>query len=183
MLLLNLRGSSLPNCTTILLFVVILMLILHERSITVVCDVLLCSLWNFLVRADISSDIKFTYRRDDLTAFSWPDHILSLSRHVYLVKHVSCEDSENNFSDHLPLSFSVAFTYPACLPSHSVPPHSNTSSTSNSAASRSSIMVDWSRVSPDNISTYCDHIQDNIPHISYDLLSGCDLNCKIHFVW
>ena len=43
-LLLNLRGSSLPNHTIILSFVAILMLILHERAITVVCYVLLCSL-------------------------------------------------------------------------------------------------------------------------------------------
>ena len=32
-----------------------------------------------LVCADLSCNIKYTYRRDDYTSFSWPDHILTLN--------------------------------------------------------------------------------------------------------
>ena len=34
------------------------------------------------VCADMNSCIKYTYRRDDHTSFSWPDHVLTLALHV-----------------------------------------------------------------------------------------------------
>ena len=37
------------------------------------------------VCADMNSCIKYTYRRDDHTSFSWPDHVLTLSRTVRLM--------------------------------------------------------------------------------------------------
>ena len=63
-----------------------------------------------LVRADIRSDIKFSHRRDDYLAFSWPDHILSVGHHAHLIRDIKCEDSVNNFSDHLPLVIFCCFS-------------------------------------------------------------------------
>ena len=57
-----------------------------------------------LVCADLSCNIKYTYRRDDYTSFSWPDHILTL----HLIKHITCTNDVANFSDHLPLYFCQA---------------------------------------------------------------------------
>ena len=70
------------------------------------CNILSSFMHSFnLVQADINSDVTFT---DDFTVFSWPDHVISLNHHAHLIKEVSCEDSVDNFSDHLPLSFSIA---------------------------------------------------------------------------
>ena len=54
-----------------------------------------------LVCADLSCNIEYTYRRDDYTSFSWPDHILTL----HLIKQITCTNDVANFSDHLPLYF------------------------------------------------------------------------------
>ena len=54
-----------------------------------------------LVRADSSSNIQFTYRRDDHSASSWPDHVLTLRHQLPLIQGVSCLDSVENFSTHL----------------------------------------------------------------------------------
>ena len=56
-----------------------------------------------LVRADLNSNISFIYKRDDLSACSWPDHVLISGHSTHLVKEVTCVDSVDNFSDHLPL--------------------------------------------------------------------------------
>ena len=39
-------------------------------------------LQNNFARADSSSNIQFTYRRDDHSVTSWPDHVLTLSHNV-----------------------------------------------------------------------------------------------------
>ena len=58
-----------------------------------------------LIRAASNSSISYTYRRDDMSAHSWPDHVL-LKYFMHIVKEVACEDSVDNFSDHLPLYLS-----------------------------------------------------------------------------
>ena len=70
-----------------------------------------------LVCVDMNSSIKYTYRRDDHSSFSWPDHILTLSHTAHLVSNIACTDSVDNFSDHLPLSFNnhlVTIDAPPC---------------------------------------------------------------------
>ena len=58
-----------------------------------------------LVRANASSNIQFTYRKDDHSASSWPDHVLTLSHNV---QDVAClDDVDYNFSDHSTYSFQV----------------------------------------------------------------------------
>ena len=54
-----------------------------------------------LVCPDLSSNIKYTFRRDDLASFSWPDHVLTLGHHQHLIKGVPSIDDVDNFSDHL----------------------------------------------------------------------------------
>ena len=70
-----------------------------------------------LVRADVNPNIKYTYRHDDHTSFSWPDHVLTLSQHVNLINDTACFESVDNFSDHLPLSFNVSIAPPLTLSS------------------------------------------------------------------
>ena len=62
-----------------------------------------------LVASDVQPKfgIKYTYRRDDGLAFSWPDHVLTLSHHSQSIRDIRCWESVDNFSDHLPLEFSV----------------------------------------------------------------------------
>ena len=70
------------------------------------CNSLISFMHDFnLVRADVNPNIKYTYRRDDHTSFSWPDHnniILTLSQYVNLIDSIACSESVDNFSDHLP---------------------------------------------------------------------------------
>ena len=92
-----------------------------------------------LVRADVSSS---AYRRDDFSAFSWRDHVLCLAHHAHLIRKASCEDTADNFSDHLPLLFSVALAPPSSLSSDSAFAHNNTGSISSSTASKSFVAYD-----------------------------------------
>ena len=141
------------------------------------CNILSSSMHSLnLIRADINSDVTFTYRRDDFTVFSWPDHVISLKHHARLIKEVSCEDSVDNFSDHLPLSFSIALPSPSSPPSESISHRGSTRS--NSAPLQSSCTVDWNKVSPENIAAFCDNLRDNIPNISHDLFACTDPTCK-----
>ena len=61
-----------------------------------------------LVCADLDSGIQYTYRRDDHSSFSRPDHIITLEHYAHLIKDISCSENVDNFSDHLPLSFTLA---------------------------------------------------------------------------
>ena len=49
-----------------------------------------------LVRADSSTNIQFTYRRDDLSVTSWPDHVLTLPHCLSQIPGVSCLDDADN---------------------------------------------------------------------------------------
>ena len=51
-----------------------------------------------LVRADTSSNIQFTYKRDDYSASSWPDHILTLSHNASQIVGVACLDNVADLS-------------------------------------------------------------------------------------
>ena len=50
-------------------------------------------------------NINFTYRKDDFSCFSSPDHILTYSNFSNLIDSVFTLDPVVNFSDHLPLHF------------------------------------------------------------------------------
>ena len=60
-----------------------------------------------LVCVDKLYNINFTYRKDDFSCFSSPDHILTNSNFSNLIDSVFTLDLVENFSDHLPLHFSL----------------------------------------------------------------------------
>ena len=123
-----------------------------------------------LVRADLNSNISFTYRRDDFSACSWPDHILISSQFSHLIKEVSCEDSVDNFSDHLPVFCTSNLTCPANTSNN--PPFQRSSS--------SDTRIAWDKITSDHINSYCDCVRENLPSLSNELLSCCDPSCSSH---
>ena len=86
-----------------------------------------------------------------------------------------------NFSDHLPLHFSLklsdflSFPCPrnSSINSHCHPNHSHAQSSSS---------VNWFKVNPQHISSYCNHLSSSIPEFSNDILHCCDPDCTIHHV-
>jgi hypothetical protein len=110
-----------------------------------------------LARIDLYPNVKYTYRRDDQTSYSWPDLIITLSHYVHLINDVARNESVDNFSDHLLLSFTLRSTHSLTL----------ASSQSQSLASKScshpvisqglgSCRVDWARVSDLDRDNYCE---------------------------
>ena len=76
-----------------------------------------------LICADLNSSIKYTYRRDDCSVFSWPDHVLTLAHHAQSITRVSTLESVDNFSDHLPLVFTLDLHHHLSLtPNHTTAP-------------------------------------------------------------
>ena len=111
-----------------------------------------------LVRADLCSNVKYTYRRDDQMSRSWPDHIITLSHYVHLINDVACYSNEcvDNFSDHLLLSCTMRITHPLRLVS------SQSQYPVNSQVP-DPCRVDWSRVSDHDCDNYCDYVRQHIP--------------------
>ena len=107
-----------------------------------------------LVCVDKLYNINFTYRKDDFSCFSSPDHILTYSNFSNLIDSVFTLDPVENFSDHLPLHFSLklpdflSFSCPhnSSVNSHCHPNHSHAQSSSS---------VNWFKVNPHHISSYC----------------------------
>ena len=130
-----------------------------------------------LTRADICSNIQYTYRRDDHTSFSWPDHILTLHYNVHLIQGVACIDSVDNFSDHLPLAFDLILQAPMSLPSVATASHNGHLHSDSLSNGR----VDWNKVSPDHSSDFCSFLDDPLPTLPDDLVACCDPKCKGHF--
>ena len=60
-----------------------------------------------LVSVDCIFPMDYSYCRDDNSAHSWPDHILTFSHYANVIANVSTLNSVDNFSDHLPLSFEI----------------------------------------------------------------------------
>ena len=126
-----------------------------------------------LVCVDCNFPIGYTYHRDDNRAKSWPDHILTYPYHSALVTNVSTLSCVDNFSDHLPLSFShnLAFPVPHCAPV-SVSPQSSAHDAQNPS-------VSWSKITPDHINHYCQCVVGNLPLIPSELLACCAPHCVL----
>ena len=60
-----------------------------------------------LIRGYTCSDISFTYRRDDHQFFSWVDHVICSSVILNAINNIMSVDSVDNFSDHLPVFFTL----------------------------------------------------------------------------
>lgn len=122
-----------------------------------------------LVSVDCNFPIGYTYHRDDNLAQSWPDHILTYPYHSVLVtvSTLSCID---NFSDHLPLSFSLNLTFPLThCPPVSVSP-------------QSFAYDSWSKITSDHIDHYYQCVASNLPQIPSELLACCAPHCVSHVV-
>ena len=128
-----------------------------------------------LVQADLCSNISYTYRRDDMSAHSWPDHVLTSRHLMHLVKEISCVDYVDNFSDQLPLFFSLALSPQAT-------PKNKSRESRSSLGSPSNTRVAWDQISSVHLASYCNLIQQNLPLLSEELLSCCDSSCKVHRV-
>ena len=126
-----------------------------------------------LVSVDTNSSVKYTYRRDDHTSFSWPDHILTLSHTAHLITDIACTESVDNFSDHLPLSFSLTYNHPIIV-------NANATSYSNQINMDSSHTVKWDKVTEDDSINYCEYVRNHLPDISEELVSCCNPNCSTH---
>ena len=129
------------------------------------------------VYADMNSCIKYTYRRDDHTSFSWLDHVLTLSRTAHLITQVTSSESVNNFSDHRPLFFNFMTTSNHPLPRPIDIPSSISDSRSSNHSPHS---VDWDKITDSDRSKYCDHIRDHLPVIPEELVSCRDPKCTLH---
>lgn len=98
-----------------------------------------------LVRGD-TSDITFTYRRDDHQSSSWVDHIICSSAILSTIGNVLSSDSVDNFSDHLPVFFTLKSSIFSLYPMPASIDQS--SSISSSLPPR----INWSNISEEQLS-------------------------------
>ena len=91
-----------------------------------------------------------------------------------LVSNVSTLSCVDNFSDHLPLSFSLNLSFP----SHCSP----VSVTHDSSAQDSKTpSVSWFKITPGHNDQYCQCVACNLPQIPNELLACCAPHCVSHF--
>ena len=124
-----------------------------------------------LVASDVQPKfgIKYTYRRDDGLAFSWPDHVLTFSHHSQAIRDIRCWESVDNFSDHLPLEFSVNLDVTGN--SGFVPKSHNASL---------SPCTNWNKVTAADIEKYNLLIQNNLPCFNPLVFECIKSDCTNH---
>ena len=127
-----------------------------------------------LVRADTSSNIRFTYKRDDYSASSWPDHILTLRNNTSHIVGVACLDNVDNFSDHLPLVFNLVLQVPLAMLTSSRDAGSH-------FCPNTADRIDWHMVTSHQIHNFCCYLDTNLPSIPDDLVSCCNPHCNSHY--
>ena len=127
-----------------------------------------------LVRGDICSDISFTYRRDDHQSFSWVDHVICSSAILNTISNIISTDSADNFSDHLPVFFTLNCS---ALSTHIRPISiGQTNSTSDSLSTK----INWSKITEDDIRNFQHLLQHNLPSLSSSAHSCIDPQCSTH---
>ena len=109
---------------------------------------------------------------------SSPDHILTHSNCANHINHVSVHDSAKNFSDHLSLHFVRKFSNFLSLPLNLSFSANNSCSTGHNHSPTNS-SVNWFKVNPIDVSSYCDHLLFIIPEFPIDILNCCDPDCTI----
>ena len=128
-----------------------------------------------LVRGDTCSDITFTYRHDDLQSFSWVDHVICSSTILNNISNVMSIDSVDNFSDHLPVLFTLNTS---TLSSYSRPFSVGQTNSYDFECTK----FNWNIISEDDINNFCLLLQDNLPSLSSSVLSCTDPQCSSHKV-
>ena len=131
--------------------------------------------WHTLIWLELTPlpSIQFTYIRDDYSASSWPDHILTLSHNASQIVGVACLDDVDNFSDHLPLVFNLVLQVPLAMLSS---PRDTGSHSCPNTADR----IDWHMVTSQQVHDFCCYLDMNLPTVPDDLVNCCDPNCKSH---
>ena len=86
---------------------------------------------------------------------------------------ISCFDSVENFSDHLPIVFKLRFQFPLAV----LTAHHDASSHSDL---HSADIVDWNKVTMQQAQNFCDFLHDQLPVIPDDLVDCCDPSCTFH---
>ena len=109
------------------------------------------------------------YERDDGQVTSWPDHILTLHHYCRLITGVTTIHSASNFSDHLPLTFSVE--------TNLGPSYSASYSSCISSTAPKNIYVDWSRVTFDEVERYIATVQSTLPVLSPYVYCCSEVSC------
>ena len=122
-----------------------------------------------------SSEIDFTYERDDGMVRSWLDHVLTLSHFSACISNTRCVHSSCNLSDHCPQSFSISFNH--CM---GIRDALQSVSTSESSGSHAQNLTDWTRVTALNVKRYHKSILNSLPHISPELTECCTTSCTTH---
>ena len=92
------------------------------------------------------------------------------------IQGVTCLDSADNFSDHLPILFHLSFQAPLSVHGGDVP-HAGVSSHS---CSESSSRVDWSKVTAQHAQDFCRFLNEHLPPVPGDLVECCDPGCETH---
>ena len=134
---------------------------------------------NNLISVDQMFNINFTYHNDVYSCCSSPDHILTLSNYAYLIDSVSVLDSVEIFSDHLSLHLTLKFSNFLSLPSN-LCPSVNNCCTSGHPHSPANSSVNWFKVTPCDVSSYCDQLLSTIPEFPTDIRNCCDPDCTSH---
>ena len=93
-----------------------------------------------LVRGDTCSDISFIYRHDDHQSFSWVDDVICSSAILNTISNIMSIDSVDNFSDHLPVFFTLNCS---TLSTHFRP---NLIGHTNSTSESLSTKINWSQI-------------------------------------
>ena len=132
---------------------------------------------NNLVSVDQMYTINYTYHKDDISCFSSPDHILTSSNYSHLIDDVFAHDSAENFSDHLSLHFTFKFAGMLSIPSSVCSPRTAVNCHSPTNPSQS---INWYKVTPNDISSFCDNIVTTLPEFPSEIFNCCDTDCTSH---
>ena len=104
--------------------------------------------------------------------------LLQARSHHHPCTDISCSESVDNFSDHLPLSFTLAILPPFAL--NSSPSQSSDPVSCSRIAESNGPAVDWQKVSEADSDNYCKYVRDHMPLLATTVVSCCDPYCKEH---
>ena len=107
-----------------------------------------------LLCVDLNYPINFTYASDNGRAHSRPDHILTSVNFSDCISDVAAVHSADNFSDHLPLTFSLVADIPI----------SGSSSTEQSISDLEALTkVCWHKITPVHTDHYLETLSKLLP--------------------
>ena len=106
----------------------------------------------------------------------WVDHIVCSSAIVNNFNSVTIQDSVDNFSDHVPMFFTLNFSNVS--PHYLALPLDQINSTPDTLPSK----INWSEITDDNINKFLQPLQQSLPSFSYTAHTCTDPQCTAHRV-